>query len=164
MCTHDPVTGIATETSERGIAPISKVVHFGLQVLAVIDKEFRSEFRQRVGLGVLLLSITVVVAVLAFALQSVPLSAELFAALLWTVFFFSLSPALGRSFVMEEERGTRLLLFSLTHPSAIYWGKLSANFIVGSASNAVALLVLVGLLQVPPVANPIGLLLLLFLA
>jgi heme exporter protein B len=105
------------------------------QLLAVVEKELRSEFRQRVSVAVTVLSVGVIVLVLAFALGGTPLSGEPFAARLWVVFFLGLSPAVGRSFLAEEERGTRLLLHMLTSPAALYWGKLTTNVLVGMVTN-----------------------------
>ncbi len=101
------------------------------QLLAVVEKELRSEFRQRVSAAVTVLTIGVIVVIFALALRGVALSAELFSALLWVVFFLCVSPAVGRSFLAEEERGTRLLLYATTSPGALYWGKLVTNMLIG---------------------------------
>ncbi len=108
------------------------------QLLAVIGKELRSEFRQRVSVAVTLLAVGVIVLTLALAVGETVLSSELAAALLWLVFFFGLSPALGRSFVAEEERGTRLLLHLLAPPAVVYWGKLVTNCMVGVVTNVLS--------------------------
>ncbi|GEM_PF-292506 len=130
---------------------------FFRQLLAVVEKELRSEFRQRVGIAVTVLSVTTVGLILSFALQGITLSEELFAALLWLLFFFSLSPAMGRSFLTEEERGTRLLLYTLTLPAAVYWGKLSANILLGGATSGIGYALVSLILSPPPIRNPLGL-------
>jgi heme exporter protein B len=136
----------------------------GRQVIAVIAKEVRSELRQRRGFALVLLSVGIVVGILAFALGEQLLSGEMAGAVLWVVFFFGLTPALSRSFVAEEERGTRLLLHLMSSPAAIYWGKLTYNGATGVLTNAVGCAAVLLVLPVPAVVNPGGLCVLVVLA
>lgn len=128
---------------------IRQVGSFWRQLLAVLEKELRSEFRQRASSAVTVLSVGVVVLVLALALGGSPLASDLAAALLWVVFFLCLSPAIGRSFLAEEERGTRLLLHTLTSAAALYWGKLATNVLLGMVTNALGYCLFVLFLAMP---------------
>ncbi|MCS7176416.1 MAG: heme exporter protein CcmB [Candidatus Kapabacteria bacterium] len=134
------------------------------RLLAVVEKEFRSEFRQRVGLALTFLSVVSVSFILALSLQGVELSGELFAALLWLAFFFVLSPTLSRSFIAEAERGTYVLLRSLTSAAALYWGKLIANSLFGIVASITSYALLASFLRTPPIANAAGLVILLLVA
>lgn len=136
----------AAEPPRAGIRPF----------LAVLGKELRGEYRQRVGLAIVLLSVVAVGFILGLALQGVQLSEELSAALLWLLFFFSLNPALGRSFVAEKDRGTSALLHTLAPPGAIYWGKVAMNIISGSMTAALGYAVLGTFLWLPAPRNPLG--------
>ncbi len=112
------------------------------QTLAVLEKELRSELRRRTGIAVVLLSVGSAGSIVALSAGGLALGAELTAALLWLVYLFAIFPVLGRSFLSEEERQTRLLLWTLAPPSAIYWGKLMTAFLTSALNNALATLVL----------------------
>jgi heme exporter protein B len=112
------------------------------QTLAVLEKELRSELRRRTGLAVALLSVGSAGSIVALSTGGLTLGAEITAALLWLVYVFAIFPVLGRSFLSEEERQTRLLLWTLAPPSAIYWGKLLTAFLTSALNNALATLVL----------------------
>jgi len=112
------------------------------QTLAVLEKELRSELRRRTGIAVVLLSVGSAGSIVALSTGGLPLSAELTAALLWLVYLFAIFPVLGRSFLSEEERQTRLLLWTLAPPSAIYWGKLLTAFLTSALNNVLATLLL----------------------
>jgi heme exporter protein B len=121
--------------------------------LAVFLKDARLELRTRFALNALGLFVAAAVFLLRFALGDGPVAAPVAAALLWVVILFAATVGLGRAFVVEEERGTVLLLQLTLRPSAVYGGKLLFNAALQLALNgAAALLFLV--LVAPPVAAP----------
>ena len=121
--------------------------------LAVFLKDARLELRTRFALNALGLFVAAAVFLLRFALGDGTVTAPVAAALLWVVILFAATVGLGRAFVVEEERGTVLLLQLTLRPGAVYGGKLAFNAVLQLGLNAAAallFLVLVG----PPVAAP----------
>jgi heme exporter protein B len=121
--------------------------------LAVFLKDARLELRTRYALNALGLFVAAAVFLVRFALGDEAVSAPVAAALLWVVILFAATVGLGRVFVVEEERGTVLLLQLTLRPSAVYGGKLLFNVGLQLALNAVGALlffVLVG----PPLVAP----------
>lgn len=105
---------------------------------AVFEKDVRLELRSRYAINTLLVFVLAAALVVAFALGEVPLTPQVQGALLWIVVLFSASLGLGRSFVMEEEGGTVLLLRLHVPGSSVYTGKLLFNFLLMVVVNTVA--------------------------
>ncbi|MDX1440074.1 MAG: heme exporter protein CcmB, partial [Rubricoccaceae bacterium] len=78
--------------------------------IAVFQKDARLELRTRFALNALGLFVIAAVLVVRFAVGNSELSHETQAALLWIVILFAAVVGLGRAFIVEEERGTVLLL------------------------------------------------------
>jgi heme exporter protein B len=121
--------------------------------LAVFLKDARLELRTRYALNALGLFVVAAVFLLRFALGDVAVAAPVAAALLWIVILFAATVGLGRAFVVEEERGTVLLLQLTLRPSAVYGGKLLFNAALQLALNAGAALLFLAL-TAPPLAAP----------
>jgi heme exporter protein B len=114
---------------------------------AVFEKDIKLELRARYAIHMLLLFALGALVMVAFAVGPAPLSAQVQAALLWTVILFAAAVGLGRAFISEEERGTILLLQLHVQPGAVYSGKLLVNFVLLLALNLVtvgAFVVLLG--------------------
>lgn len=109
-------------------------------MLAVLEKDLRSEVRTRYALSaVLLFAVTSLVSV-SLALAGVRTTPEVQAAFLWILIFFPGMAGLPRAFVREEEKGTAGLLKLSTSPAMVFVGKFLFNL---------ALLLLVELVLVP---------------
>lgn len=104
---------------------------------AVIAKDLRAEVRTRSALGsVILFAVTSTIAV-SFGLAAWGSNAEVAAALLWLVIYFSAMSGLSRSFVREEESRTADLLRLAVPPNAVYVGKLGINLLEMAAVEIV---------------------------
>ena len=122
---------------------------------AVFLKDARLELRTRFALNALGLFVAAALVLLRFALGDTAVDAPTAAALLWIVIVFAATVGLGRAFVLEEERGTVLLLRLTLRPSAVYLGKLTFNIALTLALNAAAALVF--LVLVAPTVHAPGL-------
>ncbi len=91
---------------------------------AVLRKEVRVEWRQRVAVSSLAVFALATVMVVYFALVGRRPEPPVQAALLWVAMLFAASVGLGRTFVGEVETGTDLLLRLVATPGAVYTGKL----------------------------------------
>lgn len=120
---------------------------------AVFLKDARLELRTRFALNALGLFVVAAVFLLRVALGTETVSPPVAAALLWIVILFAATVGLGRAFVVEEERGTVLLLQLALPPSAVYGGKLLFNAVLQLGLNAVAAVLFLAL-AAPPLAAP----------
>ncbi len=122
---------------------------------AVFVKEVRTEWRTRVAL-----SATILFAVCALTLIGMALRVEgvghvpgaVAGAMLWVLLLFTAATGLGRSFVVEEERGTALALRLTARATAVWAGKFAANaalLLALTALSAPTLLFMFGI----PIAN-----------
>ncbi len=121
--------------------------------LAVFLKDARLEWRTRFALNALGLFVAAAVFLVRFAVGDGALGAPVAAGLLWVVIVFAATVGLGRAFVVEEERGTVLLLQLALRPSAVYGGKLLFNVALQLGLNAAAAALFL-LLVAPPLAAP----------
>ena len=111
-------------------------------IIAVAEKDIRSEVRNRYGITAIGLFVITTVSLIMFAVAEEPLQRPLAAAILWVIMFYTAMTGLGRAFVSEEERGTALFL-RLNAPSlAIYFGKLFVNIALSIAANTIATLLM----------------------
>jgi heme exporter protein B len=124
-----------------------------VEILAVLDKELRTELRARAGLmTAMLFSVSTVVAI-AFATFGHRLSGSVGAGLLWVSLLFASLVALPRTFLAEEEQGTANLLRLMARPHAVFWGKAVFNLLQMLLTSAFLAVLFVLLAQVE-VARP----------
>ncbi len=107
------------------------------QSLAVVQKELRSELRNRFGLNSMGMFIVTLLLVLLFSVGRTHLTPSITAALLFISFYVMAVSGLGRTFLAEQERGTILLLRSATSGSAVFIGKLLYNIGLSLLSNLI---------------------------
>jgi len=106
--------------------------------LAVFQKDARLELRTRFALNALGLFVAAAVLLVRFALGNTAVTPPMAAALLWIVILFAAVVGLGRAFIVEEERGTVLLLQLTLPATSVYVGKLAFNIAITLALNLVA--------------------------
>ncbi|MFM8840228.1 MAG: heme exporter protein CcmB [bacterium] len=92
--------------------------------MAVFRKEMAIEFRSRIALSALLLFMVITISTISFTTAGEKINSYIASALLWIVLFFGSMTGLSRTFVMEEERGTSLLLKLSSTPIEVFFGKL----------------------------------------
>jgi heme exporter protein B len=92
--------------------------------IAVFRKEVSMEFRSRIALSALFLFMVITISTIAFTTAGERIEKYIASALLWIVLFFGSMTGLSRTFVMEEERGTSLLLKLSSRPIEVFFGKL----------------------------------------
>ncbi len=92
--------------------------------IAVFRKEISMEFRSRIALSALFLFMVITISTIAFTTAGEKIEKYIASALLWIVLFFGSMTGLSRTFVMEEERGTSLLLKLSSRPIEVFFGKL----------------------------------------
>ncbi|MEO0560307.1 MAG: heme exporter protein CcmB, partial [Bacteroidota bacterium] len=102
-----------------------------------------------VALGALALFVAASLLLIRIAMGRGFVEVPVAAALLWVVIVFAAAIGLGRSFIVEEERGTTLLLHLALRPSQVYAGKLAFNVVLMSAVCALAALGFRVLVPVP---------------
>lgn len=100
--------------------------------MAVFLKDWHSELRTRYAISALGMFVITTIAMILFSLGSEPASPEVLAGMLWVVLFFAAMSGLSRTFVMEEERGTAMTVQLQAPPSAVYFGKLLFNLVLGA--------------------------------
>ena len=100
--------------------------------LAVFLKDWRSELRTRYAISALGMFVITTLSMIMFSLAGEAPSLEVLAGMLWVVIFFAAMSGLSRTFVMEEERGTSMTLQLQAPPSAVYFGKLLFNLLLGA--------------------------------
>lgn len=99
------------------------------EILAVLQKEMKTELRSRAGFLTSLLSSVLIVISLAYGAFGSKLEGTLAAGLFWVALIFAAVAALPRTFLAEEEAGTADLLRLAARPHAIFWGKALFNCI-----------------------------------
>ncbi len=109
-------------------------------VLAVFEKDIKSEMRSRYAISAILLFILTTITILLIGTKGEDIQAGLAAGLLWVIMFFSSMMGLSRAFVSEEERGTSFLLHLSVSSGSIYFGKLIYNILLSLILNTIALL------------------------
>jgi len=99
---------------------------------AVFLKDWHAELRTRYAINALGMFVVTTISIILFSLGGEPASPEVLAGMLWVVLFFAAMSGLSRTFVMEEERGTAMTLQLQAPPSAVYFGKLLFNLVLGA--------------------------------
>ena len=105
------------------------------QILAVLTKEIKSEFRTRYAISAVLLFILTTVTMIVFATAGEEITSDMASGILWVIMFFGAMTGLSKSFVSEEERGTSFLLQISANPISVYFGKLLFNIILSLSLN-----------------------------
>jgi heme exporter protein B len=100
-------------------------------VTAIFMKDWRSELRTRYAISALVMFVVTTISVILFSLGSEGASPDVLSGMLWVVIFFAAMSGLARTFVMEEERGTSMTLQLMATASAVYFGKLMFNLVLG---------------------------------
>lgn len=95
--------------------------------IAVLQKELRSEVRQKSGLVTTALFGIFTVVTISFATFDLEISPQLGAGLLGVALLFAAIVALPRVMLVEEEQGTGDLLRLLARPGDVFWGKALYN-------------------------------------
>src|SRR5262245_30577816 len=98
-------------------------------VLAVVRKDFSSEFRSRELLSAMLVFSLLVIVIFNFALElDIKVRQSVTAGVLWATFAFAGTLGLNRSMAIEKDRGSLDgLLLAPVDRSAIYFGKFISN-------------------------------------
>ncbi|MBX7153754.1 MAG: heme exporter protein CcmB [Candidatus Kapaibacterium sp.] len=125
-------------------------------VVAVFQKDIRSELRTRYSISAVLLFVVTSIVILLFATSGEKLTTETLAGILWVVMFFSSMTGLAKGFVSEEERGTSLLLQLTSSPTSVYFGKFIFNTILSLGLNALTVLLFFIFFDTFAVKNPLG--------
>lgn len=100
------------------------------EVFAVLEKEIRSEIRNRYSITSLLLFIVTTITIVLISISNDVISSEVYSALIWLIIFFSAMLGLSKVFISEVERGTDLLLKLYTNSTQLFVGKLLYNIIL----------------------------------
>ena len=104
-------------------------------IIAVINKEIKTEYRSKYSSMSLLLFILTSLSIIMFSLSGLELSNELLSGLYWIIIFFGSMTGMSKSFVVEEEKSTSMLLKMNSSAQNIYLGKLLFNFIISLLIN-----------------------------
>jgi heme exporter protein B len=105
--------------------------HWIRSVTAIFMKDWQSELRTRYAISALIMFVVTTISVILFSLGSEGASSDVLSGMLWVVIFFAAMSGLARTFVMEEERGTSMTLQLMAPASAVYFGKLLFNLVLG---------------------------------
>lgn len=102
------------------------------ELLAVLRKDSRSEWRTKSAVSTLLLFALTALVLVSFTTNTLSIGynvirADLLASLYWIIVYFSASAGLPRVFVKEEEMRTANALRLTSRPSAVLGGKLLFN-------------------------------------
>lgn len=126
---------------------------------AICAKDAAQEARRRIALASVLFFAATALTLVSFAVGPAGFApeerAQLHAALLWVLLFFSTATGLPRAFVREEETGTALALRKTAPPITVLAGKTLFNFFLYLAIAAVTvpgLAILIGWEVRSPVA------------
>ena len=95
---------------------------------AVLQREWRGEWRTRAALNAALLFAVAAPVALSFSVARQSLEPEILAGCLWSVLLFAALVGLPRAFVKEEEGGTAWQLKLAAPPDAVLCGKAAFNF------------------------------------
>jgi heme exporter protein B len=113
------------------------------RVWAICAKDAAQEARRRIALASILFFAATALTLVSFAVGPAGFApeerAQLHAALLWVLLFFSTATGLPRSFVREEETGTALALRKLAPGILVLAGKALFNYFLFLAIAAVTI-------------------------
>jgi heme exporter protein B len=131
------------------------IVPWVRSVTAIFMKDWRSELRTRYAMSALIMFVVTTIAVILFSLGSEGASPDVLSGMLWVVIFFAAMSGLARTFVTEEERGTSMTLQLMATPSAVYFGKLLFNLVLGLGLTVLTVLLYLLLIEGFRVASPL---------
>jgi heme exporter protein B len=114
---------------------IAQTLH---QIIAVMMKDLRSEFRTRYAISAISLFVLVTITMIVFSFRGESIDSAQASGLLWVTFFFGSMMGLSKAFVSEEERQTSLFLKICLPGIAVYFGKLLFNIILAISINILA--------------------------
>lgn len=100
---------------------------FGTQLYGLIKKEFLLEFRQKAGLGGILVYVVSTIFISALSFNKL-IAAPVWNALYWIIFLFSAVSICGKSFT-KEGGGAALNNYVLYKPLVFFASKLIYNFV-----------------------------------
>jgi heme exporter protein B len=109
-----------------------------IQIIAVMMKDLRSEFRTRYAISAISLFVLVTITMIVFSFRGEIINSTEASGLLWITFFFGSMMGLSKTFVSEEERQTSLFLKMCLPNTAVYFGKLLFNIILAISINLLA--------------------------
>jgi heme exporter protein B len=109
-----------------------------IQIIAVMMKDLRSEFRTRYAISAISLFVLVTITMIVFSFRGETINSSESSGLLWITFFFGSMMGLSKTFVSEEERQTSLFLKMCLPNIAVYFGKLLFNIILAISINLLA--------------------------
>lgn len=121
---------------------------------AIFMKDWRSEMRTRYAMSALIMFVVVTISVILFSLGSEGASPDVLSGMLWVVIFFAAMSGLSRTFVMEEERGTSMTLQLMAPASAVYFGKLLFNLVLGLGLSLLTVVLYLMLIEGFGIASP----------
>lgn len=99
-------------------------------IIALFQKDFKSELRTRYALNALGMFVITTISIILFAIANETPPLEILAGILWIIIFFSAMSGMARTFVSEEEKGTVMTLHLITTPAVVYFGKLLFNLVL----------------------------------
>ncbi len=105
------------------------------ETTALLEKEFRVEWKQKYAMNGLFLYAIVMVFIVSLAIGN-QMEPEFWNLLFWILMLFISVNAVARSF-MAESKGQMLYQFNLAGPSAVFFSKLIYNFLVLLAAGFV---------------------------
>ncbi|MCR3923322.1 MAG: heme exporter protein CcmB [Firmicutes bacterium] len=97
------------------------------QGLAILRKDLRIEFRTRYAYSALVMFAITTLVTVSFSVGGYAMDADITAALLWIILFFSAMAGLARTFVHEEETGTVTALKMAAQSEPVLIGKYLFN-------------------------------------
>lgn len=120
------------------------------EILILLGKELRLEWRRKYAFNGILLYIvaTVFVAYLSFNLKKSQLSPLTWNALFWIILLFTAISAIAKSFVQEPE-GRHYYYYQLVRPESVIVSKILYNSLLMLVMSAIGLLIYVILLGNP---------------
>lgn len=136
------------------------------KIWSIIQKDMHAEYRAARAWPVMLLMGVAVALILGFQLDRLPAErTELVGGIFWLAVFFAGTVAMEHSFASEREDGCWETLRSYPlSPSAIFAAKLAVNFLALSVLHLVLIPLFVVLCDVPLLAHPLAMLLVVVLA
>ena len=104
---------------------------FVSQIMAIVWKDFVTEFKTRELFSAMFIFALLVILIFIFSVNlSIVKASEVGPGILWVAFLFSGTLGLNRSFVLEKENGCLMgLIFAPADRTTIYFGKLISNFV-----------------------------------
>lgn len=97
------------------------------QILSVFEKDLRVEFRSKYALNMVSAFIVAALLLVLFTLRAQELQPTPKSGIIWIIVLFASLTVLGRSFIMETDKGTFQTLQIYSNTTAVYLGKYLYN-------------------------------------